>query len=156
MDTPLNSFTLLVNKAIIGLSPKALLLISFPSVLRCPRYAARERVAPAVKRNVPVFREFTLRCSAAGKVQDWRSCSIPGKERRLIFPGWLTFGVIWRWNFPKPCPAIAGHPKGLGLGKISQVDYAPNEPAGETSSSGSRSPCFSAGMLQIAGLTPSR
>jgi hypothetical protein len=50
---------------------------------------------------------------------------------------------LW-WNlavgFSKPCPAIAGHPKGLGLGKIPQVDYTPNKPAGESPGSSIRTP----------------
>src|SRR5919106_1555801 len=82
----------------------------------------------------------------------------PGKESRLIFPGWLPCGGIWQWDFVKPCPAIAGHPKGLGLGKIPQVDYTPTEPAGETPASSSRSPCFSVGLPRIASprLSPER
>jgi hypothetical protein len=26
----------------------------------------------------------------------------PGKESRLIFPGWLPCGGIWQWDFVKP------------------------------------------------------
>jgi hypothetical protein len=96
MDTPLTSFTPLGNKARIGLSPKALLLI------------------------------FLLLSTSLSEA--W----LPRNSPFAFLLGWRTFPGAGEADSVKPCPTMGGHPKGLVLGKIPQVDYTPNEPAGET------------------------
>ena len=79
-----------------------------------------------------------------------RGVASPEEQPRLSFPGWLPRCGIQRWDFANPCPDIAGHLKGVGLGKIPQVDYAANKPAGETPGSGIRTPCFRPDLSRIA------
>jgi hypothetical protein len=52
------------------------------------------------------------------------SLGIRGMQQanKADFPRLVIEGLIWQWDFFKPCPPIGGHPKGLGLGKITQVD----------------------------------
>jgi hypothetical protein len=124
MDKPLTAFTPIVKQAIIGLSPKA----------HSCYFPFAEYLA------VPFAEHLAVRGTTS-----------PGSTPQADFP-WVAhlFGGIRQWDFVKPCPAIAGHPKGLGLGKISQVDYTPNEPAGENPGSSSRTPCFIGNMSRIA------
>jgi hypothetical protein len=74
-----------------------------PPFPRDTRYAAREHIPPAVKSNIPVFREFAIAVvPRQAKYKTGGAVPSPGKESRLIFPGWLPFGGIWQWDFAKP------------------------------------------------------
>ena len=102
-----------------------------PLIPRRARYSAGELMLPPVTGRIPVLRELLRTARFCCLLPRYPGESFPGREIRVVFPGWLPCGGIWRWDFVKPCPAIAGHPKGLGLGKIPQVDSTTGEPPGE-------------------------
>ena len=116
LDKPLTSFTPLFKRAIIGLSPKALLLI----FLLIPLWRACPGSPGITPHSIMVVQLITSLYEA------W-----PPRELPLCF--FCLAGArspqAGGADSVKPCPTTGGHPKGLGLEGIRGASYALAVPA---------------------------